>query len=173
MNRLITMAPEEVMLFWFTIGVPITILIIFLLIRKRIAPWLGLGNLRRYKKEGYIGGIAEMIANLIYNKPSSYRLLQIRFLVLAIIILAPEGAGLFMYLFLWAIIPKESDKERQERNDRHKKMRKLSKDLANVYQARNSENSALRGWTPTMPKFFSREHEKTKVGLGQDSDSAS
>ena len=104
---------------------------------KYIGSWLGLGNLRRYKKEGYIGGIAEMIANLIYNKPSSYRLLQIRFLVLAIIILAPEGAGLFMYLFLWAIIPKESDKERQERNDRHKKMRKLSKDLANVYQARN------------------------------------
>ena len=101
------MTPDEVMFLWFAIGIPLTALITFLLIRKKIAPWLGIENLRR-DKDSRVGGIAGMLAGLSYSvKPSSYQIMKARFLVLAVILLAPEGAGLFMYLLLWAIIPKD------------------------------------------------------------------
>jgi len=78
----------------------------FLLIRKRIAPRLGLGDLRR-GNNGYLGGIAEMMTYMKYDNPSSLHFRRVRFLTLAVILLAPEGSGLFMYLLLWAIIPKD------------------------------------------------------------------
>lgn len=78
----------------------------FLLIRKRIAPRLGLGDLRR-GNNGYLGGIAEMMTYMKYDNPTSFQFRRVRFLTLAVILLAPEGSGLFMYLFLWAIIPKD------------------------------------------------------------------
>ena len=154
---------EEVMFFWFALGVPLTILITFFLIRKRIAPWLGLGDLRRRKKEGFIGGIAEMIANLKYTNPSSYRLLQIRFLVLAVIILAPEGSGLFMYLFLWAIIPAESDKERETRinNDNsYKKFNKMTR--IGTWKPQDLEQKFDESF-----RWFDRK--KMNLGIGRDS----
>lgn len=71
----------------------------------KLAERIGLGNLRRYKKTGRVAGIAEMIANIVYKKPSSYQVMRIRFLTLAVILLAPEASGLFAYCFLWLIIP--------------------------------------------------------------------
>tara|TARA_B100001013_G_scaffold342268_1_gene267979 strand:- start:1948 stop:2277 length:330 start_codon:yes stop_codon:yes gene_type:complete len=105
------MSSEVTELLW--IAIPLIPIIIFLIIRKKIAPWLGLGNLRR-SKDSRISGIAGMLANLIYSVPSSYQIMKVRLLILAIILLAPEGSGLFMYLLLWGIIPKESKKEHTE-----------------------------------------------------------
>ena len=85
------------------LGIP---LVGFLLIRKRIAPRLGLGDLRRNNNK-YLGGIAGMITYMIYSNPSSLQFKKVRFLTLAVILLAPEGSGLFMYLLLWATIPKD------------------------------------------------------------------
>jgi len=93
---------------WFAI--PLIPIIIFIVIRKKIAPWLGLGNLRR-TKDKRVSGVAGMIANLIHTEPSSYQIMRVRFLTFAVILLAPEGSGLFMYLLLWATIPKESKEE--------------------------------------------------------------
>ena len=76
---------------------------------------MGLGDLRRHKKGGHVSGLACMVAFMIHNNPSNYQIMRVRFLTLAIILLAPEGAGLFMYLFLWLIIPPESDKEYKSR----------------------------------------------------------
>ena len=41
---------DEVMGLWFFIGIPLTVLITFLFIRKKIAPWLGLEDFRRDKE---------------------------------------------------------------------------------------------------------------------------
>ena len=56
-----------------------------------------------------MSGLARMIAFLIYNKPSNYQIMKIRFLTLAVILLAPDGAGLFIYIFLWLIIPPDTE----------------------------------------------------------------
>ena len=94
---------------WFAL--PLIPIIVFVIIRKRIAPRLGLGNLRR-NKDSRISGVSGMIAHLIYTvTPSSYQIMKVRFLIFVVILLAPEGSGLFMYLFLWGIIPKESKEE--------------------------------------------------------------
>jgi len=83
----------------------------------KLAKRLGLGNLRRHKKplghvsDGRVAGIAVMIANLVYTKPSSYQVTRIRFLTLAVILLAPEASGLFMYLLLWLMIPPDTKEE--------------------------------------------------------------
>ena len=77
----------------------------------KLAKRLGLGDLLRHKKFGRVAGIAGMVANLVYTKPSSYQITKIRFLTLAVILLAPEGSGLFMYLFLWLIIPPDTKEE--------------------------------------------------------------
>ena len=71
----------------------------------KLAERMGIGNLRRYKKTGRVAGVAEMIANIAYKKPSSNQVMRIRLLTLAVILLAPEGSGLFAYCFLWLIIP--------------------------------------------------------------------
>lgn len=71
----------------------------------KLAKRIGLKKLYRYKKTGYVAGIAEMIAHLIYTEPNSRQIMKIRFLTLAIMFLAPDGSGIFMYLFLWLIIP--------------------------------------------------------------------
>ena len=77
----------------------------------KLAKRLGLGDLHRHKKFGRVAGIAGMVANLVYTKPSSYQITKIRFLTLAVILLAPEGSGLFMHLFLWLIIPPDTKEE--------------------------------------------------------------
>ena len=82
------------------------LLISFILIRKRIAPRLGLQDLRRNNNK-YLGGIAGMITCMIYSNLSSLQFKKVRFLILAVVLLVPEGAGLFMYLLVWAIIPKD------------------------------------------------------------------
>ena len=82
----------------------------------KIAKRLGLGDLRRHKKDGRVAGLSHMIASIIYSMPSDHQIMKTRLLVLAIILLGPEGSGLFMYIFLWLIIPVESDKEHTERN---------------------------------------------------------
>ena len=80
----------------------------------KLAKRMGLGSLRRYKKDGRVAGISGMIANLVYTKPSSYQITRIRFLTLGVILLAPEGSGLFMYLLLWLIIPPDTKDEANE-----------------------------------------------------------
>ena len=75
----------------------------------KFAKRIGLGNLYRYKKTGYVAGITEMVAHLIYTKPSSRQITKVRFLILAAMLLAPDGSGIFMYLFLWLIIPPNSE----------------------------------------------------------------
>jgi|TARA_B100000949_G_C14267673_1_gene445817 phage shock protein PspC (stress-responsive transcriptional regulator) len=106
------MSFEVTKILW--LALPLIPIIIFLIIRKKIAPWLGLGDLRR-NKDSRISGVSGMIAHLIYTvTPSSYQIMKVRFLILGVILLAPEGSGLFMYLFLWSIIPKESKKENTE-----------------------------------------------------------
>ena len=57
-----------------------------------------------------------MIAFLIYNKPSDFQIMKVRLLTLAIILLAPEGSGLFAYCFLWLIIPPDTEEEPDEGN---------------------------------------------------------
>lgn len=86
----------------------------------KLARRLGLGDLRRHKKDGYVSGLSRMIACMIHNNPSNYQIMRVRFLTLSIILLAPEGSGLFMYLFLWAIIPPESDEEHKTRMSKPK-----------------------------------------------------
>ena len=93
---------------WFIL--PLIPIILFLVVRKKIAPWIGLGNLRR-TKDKRVSGVAGMIANLIHSAPTSYQIMRVRFLTFAVILLAPEGSGLFMYLLLWATIPKEENTE--------------------------------------------------------------
>ena len=75
----------------------------------KLAKRIGLGNLYRYKENGYVAGIAGMIAHLIYTKPNSRQITNIRFLTLTAILLAPDGSGIFMYLFLWLIIPPNTE----------------------------------------------------------------
>ena len=105
------MSSEVTELLW--IAIPLIPIIIFLIIRKKIAPWIGLGNLRR-TKDKRVSGVAGMIANLIHSAPTSYQIMRVRFLTFAVILLAPEGSGLFMYLLLWATIPKEENTEHTE-----------------------------------------------------------
>jgi phage shock protein PspC (stress-responsive transcriptional regulator) len=82
----------------------------------KLAKRMGLGGLRRHKKDGRVAGIAGMIAHLVYSsKPSSYQITKIRFLTFAVISLAPDGSGLFMYLFLWLIIPPDTKEEESEK----------------------------------------------------------
>ena len=101
---------DEVMGLWFFIGIPLTVLITFLFIRKKIAPWLGLEDLRR-DKDSRLGGIAVMISKLIYSSPSSHQIMKVRLLILSVILLAPEGSGLFMYLLILVIIQKDKAEE--------------------------------------------------------------
>lgn len=81
----------------------------------KLARRLGLGDLRRHKKDGYVSGLSRMIACMIHNNPSNYQIMRVRFLTLSIILLAPEGSGLFMYILLWLIIPPESDEDYKSR----------------------------------------------------------
>jgi hypothetical protein len=87
----------------------------------KLARRLGLGDLRRHKKDGHVSGLGHMIACLIYSVPTNSQVTKVRLLVLTAILLAPEGSGLFMYIFLWLIIPVESDKEHTERNAKRSK----------------------------------------------------
>ena len=82
----------------------------------KLARRIGLGDLRRHKKKGRVSGLARMIAFLIYDKPSNFQIMKVRLLTLAIILLAPEGSGLFAYCFLWLIIPPDTEEEPDEGN---------------------------------------------------------
>ena len=75
----------------------------------KLARRLGLGDLRRHKKDGHVSGLARMIAFLIYDKPSDFQIMKVKFLTLVIILLGPEGSGLFAYCFLWLIIPPDTE----------------------------------------------------------------
>ena len=77
----------------------------------KLARRLGLGDLRRNKKDGYVSGLAHMIAHLIHTEPSSNQIMKVRLLILAVVLLAPDGSGLFMYAFLWLIIPPDTKEE--------------------------------------------------------------
>jgi len=57
-----------------------------------------------------------MIAFLIYDKPSDFQIMKVKFLTLVIILLGPEGSGLFAYCFLWLIIPPDTEEEHEEGN---------------------------------------------------------
>ena len=81
----------------------------------KLARRLGLGDLRRHKKDGCLSGLSHMIACMVYDNPSDTKITKIRFLTLAVILLAPEGSGLFMYIFLWLIIPPENDEQYKTR----------------------------------------------------------
>ena len=37
--------------------------------------------------------------------------MKVRLLILAVVLLAPDGSGLFMYAFLWLIIPPDTKEE--------------------------------------------------------------
>jgi len=86
----------------------------------KLARRLGLGDLRRHKKDGHLSGLAHMIACMLYDNPIDSKITKIRFLTLAVILLAPEGSGLFMYIFLWLIIPPENDEQYKTRTTRSK-----------------------------------------------------
>ena len=118
----------------------------------KLAKRLGLGSLRRHKKDGHVSGLSHMIASIIYSMPSDYQIMKTRLLVLAIILLAPEGAGLFMYIFLWLIIPVESDKERNDRTS----IPKLA-----IYKAKRAISKPKKRyksdkWNNTNPWHISR-----------------
>ena len=57
-----------------------------------------------------------MIAFLIYDKPSDFQIMKVKFFTLVIILLGPEGSGLFAYCFLWLIIPPDTEEESNEGN---------------------------------------------------------
>jgi phage shock protein PspC (stress-responsive transcriptional regulator) len=156
---------------WFGISLLIFLFLagMLFLIKKKIAFRLGLGDLRRHKKEGYIGGIAEMIAHLVYYMPSQYQILRIRLLILAIIILAPEGSGLFLYITLWFIIPSESDEERDKRINDINKIKKMGRILREKksppwkkYSIPSKKIEESSTWT-TLPHL-----KKSLNGLGRD-----
>ena len=143
----------------------LSLAVMLVLIKKKIASRLGLGDLRRHKKEGYIGGIAEMIAHLVYYMPSQYKILRIRLLILAIIILAPEGSGLFLYITLWFIIPSESDEERNKRINNNNTIRKMGR----IFTKKKGKSKGIPSWnekytisTKGIPEI------KSLNGLGRD-----
>ena len=80
----------------------------------KLARRLGLGDLRRHKKDGRVSGLARMVSFLIYDKPSDFQIMKVKFLTLVIILLGPEGSGFFDYCFLWLIIPPDTEEEPDE-----------------------------------------------------------
>jgi len=129
------------MLQYWWVFIPIFPIIGFLIIRRRIAPWLGLGDLRRHTKDGRVSGLGHMIAYLIYSVPTNSQVTKVRLLILTIVLLAPEGSGLFMYIFLWLIIPGESDKEYKNRS-------RKNSGISNRF----SKLRRLREWKEKNPK---------------------
>jgi hypothetical protein len=105
-----------------------------------------------------------MIACLIYNKPSSFQITKIKLLILAIILLAPDGSGLFMYFFLWLIIPSESDEECESRqkSSKYSFSRRKARQRTNWKEGQVILNNLNNSRFSRSPKLDRMRPNKTK-----------